>query len=181
GRMEFEVPVAHAGDNYDRYLVRMAEIEQSMRIVEQCLARMPEGPHQLSDQELIDGGLMADMGKVGKTADLWKAAAETDATLEGTGRGCHRQIEAPAPAYALPPKEEAYGSIEGLMRHFEIIMWGRGITPPPGEAYAAVEGGNGELGFHIVSDGKDRPYRVRVRPPCFFHMSAVPKLVTGGL
>ncbi|HVE12398.1 MAG TPA: NADH-quinone oxidoreductase subunit C, partial [Elusimicrobiota bacterium] len=50
-----------------------------------------------------------------------------------------------------------------------------------GEAYAAVEGGNGELGFHVVSNGKDRPYRVRVRPPCFFNMQALPRLIEGGM
>ena len=67
------------------------------------------------------------------------------------------------------------------MRHFEIIMWGRGITPPAGEAYQAVEGGNGELGFHVVSDGKDRAWRVRVRPPCFFNMAGLHVLLKGAL
>lgn len=180
-RLRFEVPVGEKGDNYDRYLVRMAEIEQSMLIVEQCLELIPGGAHTLSDEQLIDGGVMADKGKRGETAELWRAQAATDPVLEGGGRGCRAKLDAPRPEMTLPAKEEAYGSIEGLMRHFELIMWGRGITPPVGEAYAAVEGGNGELGFHVVSDGKDRPYRVRVRPPCFFNMQALPRLIEGGV
>jgi len=60
-------------------------------------------------------------------------------------------------------------------------MPGHGIRPPAGEVYQAVEGANGELGFYIVSDGTDRPWRVRVRPPCFFPMAAVSKMIDGGL
>lgn len=180
-RLEFEVPVGSSGDNYDRYLVRLAEIEASLRIVEQCFRQMPPGPHSRSERELMDAGLMADAGKRGETGGLWSAAAAVDPTLEGGGRGCHAAVAAPRPEATLPPKEEAYGSIEGLMRHFEIIMWGRGINPPPGEAYFAVEGGNGELGFHVVSDGGERPWRVRVRPPCFFNMAALPRLLEGGM
>ena len=71
--------------------------------------------------------------------------------------------------YILPPKERVYNSIEGLMNHFKIIM--EGIKMPAGEVYHAVEGANGELGFYVVSDGSGRPYRVRVRPPCFFGMA----------
>jgi NADH-quinone oxidoreductase subunit D len=123
---------------------------------------------------------MADEGKRGETGGLLSAQAQVDPTLEGGGRGCHAAIAAPRPELTLPAKEEAYGSIEGLMRHFEIIMWGRGITPPPGETYFAVEGGNGELGFHVVCDGKDRPYRLRVRPPCLFNMTVLSKMLTGG-
>src|SRR5208282_6912249 len=62
------------------------------------------------------------------------------------------------PKIALPPKERVYNSIEGLMNHFKLIM--EGIKVPPGETYSAVEGGNGELGFYVVSDGSGRPYRV---------------------
>ena len=122
---------------------------------------------------------MADMGKRGKTGGLLDAGARTDPGLEGGGREDKPSLMAQRPEATLPPKEETYGSIEGLMRHFEIIMWGRGITPPAGEAYFAVEGGNGELGFHVVSDGRDKPWRVRVRPPCFFNMAALPRLLEG--
>jgi NADH-quinone oxidoreductase subunit D len=83
------------------------------------------------------------------------------------------------PRIALPPKEQVYNSIEGLMNHFKLVM--EGIKIPPGEAYQAVEGGNGELGFYVVSDGSGRPYRVRVRPPCFLAMGALNKMLIGGM
>jgi NADH-quinone oxidoreductase subunit D len=79
--------------------------------------------------------------------------------------------------YILPPKHRVYNSIEGLMNHFKIIM--EGVKIPPGEAYQAVEGANGELGFYVVSDGSGRPYRVRVRPPCFLGMGALNKMLIG--
>jgi len=81
------------------------------------------------------------------------------------------------PRIVLPEKEKVYNSIEGLMHHFKIIM--EGVHVPPGEVYQAVEGGNGELGFYIVSDGGGRPYRVRVRPPCFIAMGAFREMIRG--
>jgi len=129
-QMDFEVPVGSKGDNHDRFVCRLAELEQSMRIVEQALRKLPVGPVWIDD-----------------------------------------------PRFVLPEKEKVYGSIEGLMHHFKIIM--EGIKVPPGETYAAVEGGNGELGFYIVSDGGGRPYRVRVRPPCFIAMGAFHEMIQG--
>ncbi|OGK94102.1 MAG: hypothetical protein A2W08_05715 [Candidatus Rokubacteria bacterium RBG_16_73_20] len=79
----------------------------------------------------------------------------------------------------LPPKANTYGSIEGLMNHFMLIMEGHGIRPPQGEAYVPVEGANGELGFYVVSDGSDRPYRVRCRPPCLPPMAALHRMIEG--
>ena len=81
------------------------------------------------------------------------------------------------PKVVLPPKEQVYNSIEGLMNHFKLIM--EGIHVPAGEVYQAVEGANGELGFYVVSDGSGRPYRVRVRPPCFMGMGALNKMLIG--
>jgi len=81
------------------------------------------------------------------------------------------------PKVVLPEKEKVYNSIEGLMNHFKLIM--EGIKVPAGEVYQAVEGANGELGFYVVSDGSGRPYRVRVRPPCFFGMGALHKMLIG--
>jgi NADH-quinone oxidoreductase subunit D len=81
------------------------------------------------------------------------------------------------PHVMLPPKHRVYDSIEGLMNHFKLIM--EGIKVPPGEVYQAVEGANGELGFYVVSDGSGRPYRVRVRPPCFLGMGALNKMLIG--
>ncbi|MGD0116671.1 MAG: NADH-quinone oxidoreductase subunit D [Candidatus Binatus sp.] len=81
------------------------------------------------------------------------------------------------PKVVLPDKEKVYNSIEGLMNHFKLIM--EGIHVPAGEVYQAVEGANGELGFYIVSDGSGRPYRVRVRPPCFLGMGVLNKMLIG--
>jgi len=81
------------------------------------------------------------------------------------------------PHVVLPPKHHVYNSIEGLMNHFKLIM--EGIKVPPGHVYSAVEGGNGELGFYVVSDGSGRPYRVRVRPPCFLGMAALNRMLIG--
>jgi NADH-quinone oxidoreductase subunit D len=81
------------------------------------------------------------------------------------------------PKVVLPEKEKVYNSIEGLMNHFKLIM--EGIHVPAGEVYQAVEGANGELGFYVVSDGSGRPYRVRVRPPCFLGMGALNKMLIG--
>lgn len=83
------------------------------------------------------------------------------------------------PRVSLPRKKEVYSNIEGLMNHFKLIMPGHGIRPPQGEVYGAVEGGNGELGFWIISDGTDRPWRVRVRPACFPVTAAVEELILG--
>ena len=121
---------ARSGDNYDRFLVRVNEIEQSMRIVEQGLREIPDGPIRIDD-----------------------------------------------PRYVLPEKHDVYNSIEGLMHHFKLIM--EGAKVPPGEVYQAVEGGNGELGFYIISDGSGRPYRCRVRPPCFYSMGALGQMLRG--
>ena len=129
-QLDFEVPLGSKGDNYDRFLCRIREIEQSMKIVDQALEKLPVGPVWIDD-----------------------------------------------PRFVLPEKEKVYGSIEGLMHHFKIIM--DGIQVPPGETYFAVEGGNGELGFYIVSDGGGKPYRLRVRPPCFIAMGAFHEMIQG--
>jgi NADH:ubiquinone oxidoreductase subunit D len=81
----------------------------------------------------------------------------------------------------LPEKREVYGTIEGLIHHFKLIMYGHGLNIPKGEVYSSTEAPNGELGFFIVSDGGDTPYRVRVRPPSFINYQAFPDLVKGGL
>ncbi len=79
----------------------------------------------------------------------------------------------------LPDKREIYFSIEGLIHHFEKVMTNRGFRPPVGEVYFANETANGELGFYIVSDGGNNPYRVRVRPPSFINYQVFPKLIVG--
>ena len=82
-------------------------------------------------------------------------------------------------AIALPKKENVYNNIEGLMSQFKLTM--DGVKVPAGEYYGAVEAGNGELGFFIVSDGSGTPYRVKVRPPCFPAMSTLPNMLEGGM
>jgi NADH-quinone oxidoreductase subunit D len=79
----------------------------------------------------------------------------------------------------LPDKREIYFSIEGLIHHFEQIMTNRGHEPPVGEAYGANETANGELGFYLISDGGNTPYRARCRPPSFINYQCFPKLVVG--
>jgi NADH dehydrogenase I D subunit len=129
---DFEIPVGNRGDMYDRYLVRMEEMKQSLRIVEQALENLPEGPYQVDDRRIT-----------------------------------------------LPPKQGVYTNIEDLMNHFKLVM--HGIQPPPGEVYGYTEGGNGELGYYIISDGSMRPWRVHARGPCFPLFSAFPKLIEGHL
>ncbi|NOZ79096.1 MAG: NADH-quinone oxidoreductase subunit D [Acidobacteria bacterium] len=80
---------------------------------------------------------------------------------------------------ALPPKEKVYTEMESLIWHFKLIF--DGIKVPPGEAYGFTEGANGELGYYIVSDGTGRPYRIKVRPPCFAIYQAFPHMLEGTL
>jgi len=81
------------------------------------------------------------------------------------------------PRFVLPDKKDVYNNIEGLMNHFKIVI--EGVRVPEGEIYFAGEGANGELGFYIVSDGSGRPYRIRVRPPCWYGMAALENMVRG--
>ncbi len=127
---EFEVPIGTRGDVYDRYLVRVEEMRQSVKILEQAIENLPEGPIIVDD-----------------------------------------------PRIALPPKEEVYNTIEGLICHMKLVM--EGVKPPAGEIYSATEAANGELGFYIVSDGEAKPYRIRVRPPCFPIFSSFDEQVKG--
>jgi NADH-quinone oxidoreductase subunit C/D len=128
---DFDVPIAEGGDTYARYLVRMEEMRQSIRIIQQGIDRgLPAGPIIVND-----------------------------------------------PYVALPPKAKVYNEMESLIYHFKLIM--HGIQPPVGEVYFRVEGGNGELGFYVVSDGTKNPYRVRVRPPCFPIFEAFTHMIIG--
>ena len=131
-RVEFDVPVGTTGDNYDRYLVRLEEIRQSFRIMEQCFEQIEPGPIKIDDWSIV-----------------------------------------------LPPKDAVYNSIEGMIAHFKLIM--EGVKVPSGEVYSYTEAGNGELGFYIVSDGSGRPWRLKVRPPCFALMQALKPMIVGTL
>lgn len=180
-QLDFEVPIGEHGDNYDRYLCRMEEVHQSLKIVEQCLDKIPGGPVLLdmSGNE-VPAAEMVDESKMGRVFGGCSKVAAVDPTLDRTHRPVYRQVQAGNPKAMLPAKESTYGSIEGLMNHFKIVMEGHGIRPPKGEVYFPVEGANGELGFYVVSDGTGTPYRVRVRPPCFVIMAALPLMLNGG-
>ena len=131
--VKFSVPVASDGDCLSRYLVRVEELKQSAKIVDQLIDKIPGGP-----------------------VDSW---------ADGKVR--------------TPPKGEVYGSIEGMIQQFELIMTNRGWDTPVGETYAAVETANGELGFYIVGDGGKNPWRASCRPPSFINYSVFPKLIEG--
>jgi NADH-quinone oxidoreductase subunit D len=131
-RFEFDVPVGTTGDCFDRYLVRLLEMRQSIRILRQALDQLPSGPINVDDQRVI-----------------------------------------------LPPKAAVYNTIESMIAHFKLIV--DGIKVPPGEVYSFTEGGNGELGFFVVSDGTGRPYKVHVRSPCFIILQAMSSMIQGAL
>src|SRR2546426_976110 len=182
-RLPFDVPVGTRGDNMDRYLVRMEEMEQSMRIVARALRDLPPGPVQVHPEtgHPIPAAEMVDLAKVGNIPAISGDSAVTCPTLEGSGRAEHPSIATNEKRVFLPPKEDTYGNIEGLMQQFKLVMFGHGVRPPKGEVYFPVEGANGELGFYVVSDGAGSAYRVRVRPPCFAIMSALSKILTGDM
>lgn len=129
---EFDVPLSSNGDCYDRYLLRMEEMRQSLRIMRQAIDGMPEGPYR-----------------------------------------------ADAPGVVLPPKEAVLTQMEALIFHFKIIT--EGYQVPAGSYYQAIESPRGELGYYIVSDGSNMPYRMRVRPPSFVNLQALNPMVAGGL
>jgi len=80
---------------------------------------------------------------------------------------------------ALPAKADVYNNIEGLANHFKLIF--EGVKTPAGEWYDSYEAANGELGFHFVSDGSGQPYKLKVRPPCFYIMGGFHKMVEGNM
>jgi NADH-quinone oxidoreductase subunit D len=130
---EFDVPTAAAGDVYDRYLVRMEEMRQSVRICWQALERIsPVGQFAIDDPRIVP-----------------------------------------------PPKDRVYTEMEALIQHF--LIYSQGFTVPAGEAYVPVEGPRGEQGFYVVSDGTNRPWRVKARPPSLLACQALPKMIVGGL
>jgi NADH-quinone oxidoreductase subunit D len=179
-RMEFDVPLGDRGDNYDRYLVRMEEMRQSMRIIRQALRELPGGPVIVDAKgRVMESFDLVDEAKLGHTSGLVDIVSTVEPTLEGTEKRYQQRIAPADRKVVLPSKEDTYGNIEGLMNHFKLIMDYHGMRPPAGEAYFPVEGANGELGFYVVSDGKDRPYRVHCRPPCFFNMAGLHTMLEG--
>ena len=175
-RLAFEVPVGERGDNYDRYAVRMREMEQSLRLVEQASALLADAP------PLPGGPPVEPAEAVGRSRRRRvEAPVRLSPNLEGSEKERLAGLMTADRPVGVPPKEETYTTMEGLIGHFLFFMGGRGIRPPKGEAYHSIEGGNGELGFYIVSDGSDRPYRLHLRAPCFHVVAALEQLIRGRL
>ncbi|GGO14033.1 NADH-quinone oxidoreductase subunit D 2 [Microbispora rosea subsp. aerata] len=149
---EFDVPTQNTCDVYGRYLVRMAEMEESLKIIEQALDRL-SGP-------LKGGRVMIDDKKIGWPSQLALGP-------DGLGNS---------------PDHIAHimgSSMEALIHHFKLVT--EGFRVPAGQAYASVESPRGELGAHVVSDGGTRPYRVHFRDPSFTNLQAVPATCEGGM
>ena len=131
-KMDFDIPVGVNGDCYDRYLVRVEELRQSNRIIQQCVAWLKQNP----------GPVMIDDRKV-----------------------------------RPPRREQMKGDMESLIHHFKFMT--EGYCVPEGEVYAAVEAPKGELGVYLVSDGANKPYRLKVRAPGFAHLASLDEMVRG--
>jgi NADH-quinone oxidoreductase subunit D len=130
---DFDVPLQTAGDVYARYLVRVAEMRESVKIARQALARItPKGEWAINDPRIVP-----------------------------------------------PPKDKVYTEMEALIQHF--LIYSQGFTVPAGDAYVPIEGPRGEHGFYVVSDGTNRPWRIKSRPPSFLACQALPQLIVGGL
>lgn len=129
-QVDFDVPVDDGCDVYARYIVRMEEMWESLRIIDQCIEKLPAGPVMVSD-----------------------------------------------PRIAMPKKEKVYNDMEALIRQFKLVI--DGIHVPAGEHYSCTEAPNGELGFHLISDGGHTPFRVRCRPPGFPMFSAFDEISKG--
>jgi NADH-quinone oxidoreductase subunit D len=145
---DFEVPTENTADAYGRYLVRLHEMGESVKIVEQALDRLRPGPIMVADRKIA-----------------WPAQLALGA--DGMGN-------------SLEHIREIMGtSMEALIHHFKLVT--EGIRVPAGQVYIAVESPRGELGYHVVSDGGTRPYRVHVREPSFVNLQSVPPMCEGGL
>ena len=130
--VDFDIPVGVNGDCYDRYLVRVAEMRQSNRIIKQCVQWLKANP----------GPVMVQNFKV-----------------------------------APPKREEMKDDMEALIHHFKLFS--EGYCVPAGETYAAVEAPKGEFGCYLVSDGANKPFRVKLRAPGFAHLSSMDEIVRG--
>ncbi|GAA0968328.1 NADH-quinone oxidoreductase subunit D [Acrocarpospora macrocephala] len=149
---DFDVPIEQSCDVYGRYLVRVAEMEESLKIIEQCLERLA-GP-------LKAGPVMIEDKKIGWPAQL---ALGPDGLGNSPNHIAHIMSS----------------SMEALIHHFKLVT--EGFRVPAGQVYSAVESPRGELGAHVVSDGGTRPYRVHFRDPSFTHLQAVPAMCEGGM
>ncbi len=154
-------------------------MEQSLRIIEQAVSLIPAGPTAL-DPGWSEGPEIEPAAAIaGSRGRKRRERIRLSPNLEGSEKTLYPAILAGAAGPVIPPKEDVYTTIEGLISHFKFFMKGHGIQPPKGEAYFSVEGGNGELGFYVVSDGTDKPYRLHLRAPCFHIVAALEDLIRG--
>ncbi|MBL7706410.1 MAG: NADH-quinone oxidoreductase subunit D [Taibaiella sp.] len=114
-----------------------------------------------------------------RNIEMWESFSIIQQALEKL-KGLDASVfHADAPEFYLPEKVDVYSKMEALIYHFKIVMGETDL--PPGEVYHAVEGGNGELGYYLVSDGGRTPYRLHFRRPCFIYYQAFNEMVAGGL
>jgi NADH-quinone oxidoreductase subunit D len=132
GQLDFDIPVGSGGDCYDRYLVRIEEMRQANRIVQQCTAWLRQNP----------GPVIIDDLKI-----------------------------------APPKRLEMKTDMEALIHHFKFFT--EGMSVPEGEAYAAIEHPKGEFGIYLISDGANKPYRLKIRAPGFAHLAALNEMAKG--
>jgi NADH-quinone oxidoreductase subunit D len=117
-----------------------------------------------------------------RNAEMWESLKIIEQAYKKVQafKGAEADVfHADAPAYYLPEKEDVYTKMEALIYHFKIVMGETDI--PAGEIYSSVEGGNGELGFYLISDGGRTPYRLHFRRPCFVYYQAYPEIVQGAM
>jgi NADH-quinone oxidoreductase subunit D len=108
--------------------------------------------------------------------EMWESLKIIQQALDNLPQG---KYYADVPEFYLPPKEDVYNNMEALIWHFKIVMGEADV--PKGEVYHAVEGGNGELGFYLISDGGRAPYKLHFRRPCFIYYQAYPEMIKGGM
>lgn len=113
-----------------------------------------------------------------RSREMWESISIINQAIKKIDRN-ENVFHADVPDFFLPPKEEVYNNMEALIYHFKIVMGEADV--PVGEIYHSVEGGNGELGFYIVSDGGRQPYRLHFRRPCFIYYQAYPEMIKGGM
>jgi NADH-quinone oxidoreductase subunit D len=148
---DFDVVTATSSDAYGRFLIRMTEMGESLKIVEQCLDRLESAQYQ--------GPVMIDDKKIGWPSQLALGA-------DGLGN-------------SLDHIREIMGtSMEALIHHFKLVT--EGFRVPAGQAYAAVESPRGELGATVISDGGTKPFRVHFRDPSFNNLQATAAMCEGG-
>ncbi|MBK7763967.1 MAG: NADH-quinone oxidoreductase subunit D [Bacteroidetes bacterium] len=114
-----------------------------------------------------------------RNEEIWQSVSIIKQAIEKIKNLDPTIFHADLPDYYLPEKEDVYNKMEALIYHFKIVMGETNI--PTGEVYHSVEGGNGELGFYLISDGGRTPYRLHFRRPCFIYYQAYPEIVRGSM